>query len=138
MVHKMSNVWLTLLGAWLCIRVDSAYFYVSEGTEKCFVENVPSNIPITVSYDNRENPGVDCSIVFKDPNGRTVFSRLVEHNNPKSKVAHLTKEGGEYKVCVHCDASKWFSTSKLKWSISIELGDTDLNLEVSGHEAQVQ
>jgi len=109
--------------------IEGAYFYVSEGTDKCFVENVPNKVPLTVGYNNLDNPGVMCSIVYKDPSGRTVYSKEVPHDTPSGKVAYLTKTAGEYGICVSCLPSKWLSTSLLKWSISIELGDTELNLE---------
>lgn len=37
--------------------INKTHFYVQEGTEKCFLENVPESIPITVNYDNHDNPG---------------------------------------------------------------------------------
>lgn len=108
--------------------VSAAYFYVQESRNKCFVESVPVGVALTVTYKNHENPGVACSIIFKDPNGRTVFSREVLASEPEGKVSHMTAAAGEYNVCIACASSKWFNTQLLKWSISIELGDTDINL----------
>ncbi|CEL93828.1 unnamed protein product [Vitrella brassicaformis CCMP3155] len=121
-------LWSCVLFYCLCLS-RAAYFYVSEGAEKCFLENVPANQVITTTYSNPDNPGVSCSIVFKDPRGRQVFSKEVLAAEPKGKVAHLTTQNGEYKVCIKCQSSKWFSTSLLKWTFSIELGDSDINPE---------
>lgn len=74
--------------------------------------------------------GVTCSIIFKDPSGRSVFSKEVLPTEPEGKVSHMTATAGEYKICISCVSSKWFNTQLLKWSVSIELGDTDINLEV--------
>lgn len=75
--------------------------------------------------------GVTCSIIFKDPTGRSVYSREVLPADTEGKVTHMTATAGEYQVCISCASSKWFSAQLLKWSISIELGDTDINIEVS-------
>eukprot|EP00745_Piridium_sociabile_P022624 TRINITY_DN35293_c5_g1_i1.p2 TRINITY_DN35293_c5_g1~~TRINITY_DN35293_c5_g1_i1.p2 ORF type:complete len:206 (+),score=18.66 TRINITY_DN35293_c5_g1_i1:67-684(+) len=117
----VSLVWVVL--------AHGAYFYVSEGSEKCFVENVPDHQVITVTYANPANPGVPCTLSFKDPTGRQVFSRESTETEWKGKVAHMTTQHGEHKICIKCSSSKWFSTSLLKWTISIELGDSDINPE---------
>uniref|UniRef100_A0A0G4GDD4 GOLD domain-containing protein n=1 Tax=Chromera velia CCMP2878 TaxID=1169474 RepID=A0A0G4GDD4_9ALVE len=115
----------------LCLfsHVKGAYFFVSEGSEKCFIENIPANQVMTVAYDNPENPGVPCTIIFRDTKGRQAFGKEVTNMVPKGKVAYMAKEAGEHKVCINCASSKWFSTSLLKWTFSIELGDSDINPE---------
>lgn len=35
-----------------------AYFYVAEGGKKCFYENTPQALPVTISYQVYDNPGV--------------------------------------------------------------------------------
>eukprot|EP00386_Alphamonas_edax_P003985 GDKI01012280.1.p1 GENE.GDKI01012280.1~~GDKI01012280.1.p1 ORF type:complete len:217 (-),score=67.38 GDKI01012280.1:132-755(-) len=123
----MRSIIALLSAACLMQCVFGAYFFVSEGSEKCFLENVPTNQVMTVTYDNPENPGVACSIVFKNPAGRQVFSKEVTAQEPKGKVAYMSQVAGEHKVCINCASSKWFSTSLLKWTFSIELGDSDIN-----------
>ncbi|PFH32940.1 transmembrane protein [Besnoitia besnoiti] len=116
---------------------SAAYFYVQESQDKCFVESVPVGVALTVTYKNPENPGVTCSIIFKDPNGRSVFSREVLPTDAYGKISHMTASVGEYKVCISCASSKWFSTQLLKWSVSIELGDTDINIDDLAKKDQV-
>eukprot|EP00922_Rhytidocystis_sp_ex-Travisia-forbesii_P064458 GHVS01095780.1.p1 GENE.GHVS01095780.1~~GHVS01095780.1.p1 ORF type:complete len:221 (-),score=42.72 GHVS01095780.1:81-716(-) len=106
----------------------AAFFYVTEGTDKCFLEHVPQGLAMTVAYHNPDNHGVTCAIIFKDPHGQQVFKREVLSTSPKGKVTHLTTVAGDHRVCVSCPASKWISTEQLKWSLSIELGDTDFDL----------
>lgn len=107
----------------------TAYFYVQESQDKCFRESVPTGVALTASYKNYENPGVTCSIIFKDPTGRSVYSREVLPSDTEGKVAHITVTTGEYQVCISCASSKWFNTQLLKWSLSIELGDTDVSID---------
>lgn len=120
---KVASFFPQTLGA------SAAYFYVQESQDKCFVESVPLGVALTVTYNNPENPGVTCSIVYKDPSGRSVYSKEVLPTEPQGKISHMTATAGEYKICISCASSKWFNTQLLKWSISIELGDTEINLD---------
>lgn len=127
-----------------CQQSSAAFFYVHEAQEKCFLENVPGGVAITATFENLENPGVSCSLIYKDPNMRQVYTREVQPHDGKGKVTYLSQTHGEYKVCIYCPSSKWFSTLMLKWTISIELGDTDMNLDdvakkehVSGVESRL-
>lgn len=36
---------------------SAVYFYVQEGTEKCFIQEVPKSVPIHVKYENVNNLG---------------------------------------------------------------------------------
>ncbi|CDJ41441.1 emp24/gp25L/p24 family domain-containing, transmembrane protein, putative [Eimeria tenella] len=120
---------LVLALGYFAHSVSAAYFYVQESQDKCFIESVPTGVALTASYKNHENPGVTCSIIFKDPSGRSVYSREVLPADAEGKVTHMTTTTGEYQVCISCASSKWFNTQLLKWSLSIELGDTDINID---------
>lgn len=120
------------------LPVEAAYFYVHEGQDKCFVESVPVGVPLTVSYRNTDNPGVPCNIIYKDPQNRPVYSREVPPAETEGKVSYMTTTTGEYKVCISCSAgTRWLGTNLLRWSVSIELGDTDINLEDLAKREQV-
>lgn len=119
----------TILPLLVAKTAAAAYFYVQESQDKCFLESVPTGVALTASYKNHENPGVTCSIIFKDPTGRSVYSREVLPADTEGKVTHMTTTTGEFQVCISCASSKWFNTQLLKWSLSIELGDTDINIE---------
>lgn len=56
----------------------------------------------------------------------------------EGKVTHMTTTTGEYQVCISCASSKWFNTQLLKWSLSIELGDTDINIDVRPNKTPAQ
>ncbi|KAL8272489.1 hypothetical protein Esti_003612 [Eimeria stiedai] len=120
---------LVLMLAFLTRPTTAAFFYVQESQDKCFIESVPTAVALTATYKNHDNPGVTCSIIFKDPSGRSVYSREVLPADTEGKVAHMTVATGEYQVCISCASSKWFNTQLLKWSLSIELGDTDISID---------
>lgn len=125
-----------------------AYFYVAEGSKKCFYENTPASLPVTVTYASSENPGVSCTVSVSDPKGRDVDSKEVTRDSTDGRLTYLTKQVGQHAVCVSCPSSKvsewlellrgkssvssrkWFGTSMIKWTLSVDLGDTEINLAV--------
>lgn len=111
-------------------KLGSPYFYLDEGSTKCFLEDVAEGVPLTVTYSNEDNPGIPCSIQFKDTSQRVVLSRSVTHEHFSGKVSYLVKQNGEHSVCVQCESTQWFASSQLKWTLSVDIGDTELNLPV--------
>ncbi|CRH00395.1 transmembrane emp24 domain-containing protein, putative [Plasmodium relictum] len=111
-----------------CSNVKSAYFYVNEGVDKCFVESVAGSIVITSSYDNYGLKDVKCLINIKDESGRILYSHETSKIS-KGKISYLTKKDGLYYICISCPSTKWFKSTSLKWSLSIEVGGSDIDLE---------
>ncbi|GAB66796.1 transmembrane protein [Plasmodium cynomolgi strain B] len=139
---KGTNISLYLL-LLLLLRytyVQAAYFYVKEGVDKCFVESVASNVVITSSYDNFGLKGKDassmriealelkCLINIKDQQGRVLYSHETSEIS-KGKVSYLTKKNGLYYICISCPSSNWFKSTAIKWSLSIEVGGSDVDIE---------
>ncbi|PPS94764.1 emp24/gp25L/p24 family/GOLD dimain [Cryptosporidium hominis] len=107
-------------------RVYSAiYFYVQEGTEKCFIQEVPKSVPIHVKYENVNN-----LVIFKNTEDIEVFSRHVNENDHKGSVAYLPEVDGDHKVCIRCDSSNWFKSEQMKWILSIDTGNISEHLDV--------
>merc|ERR1719160_536224 len=110
----------------LQIAADAAYFYVHEGAEKCFLETVAEHQVLTVKYKTLDNPGVTCDLVFKDPRKTQVFSKRIDpHVDPAGKTAYMTQRRGEHRICIVCKGSKWFTTTAVKWELSVDVGDTE-------------
>eukprot|EP00929_Paragymnodinium_shiwhaense_P098205 TRINITY_DN59724_c0_g1_i1.p1 TRINITY_DN59724_c0_g1~~TRINITY_DN59724_c0_g1_i1.p1 ORF type:complete len:212 (+),score=66.11 TRINITY_DN59724_c0_g1_i1:100-735(+) len=119
---------IVLLCAVLLAQARAAYFHVHEGEEKCFVETVPAQQVLTVQYRHRDNPGVACMIIFKDPRNTQVFSKRVGPDEKEtSKAAYMAQKKGDHKVCVQCQGSKWFQTTALKWELKVDMGDTEFS-----------
>mmetsp|Transcript_119514 Transcript_119514/g.283749 ORF Transcript_119514/g.283749 Transcript_119514/m.283749 type:complete len:202 (-) Transcript_119514:110-715(-) len=109
----------------LVLSVEAAYFNLHEGEEKCFVETVPQHQVLTVKYRHAENPGVECMVIFKDPQQKQVFSKRVGHeDSEKGRTSFMTQQRGEHRICVQCPG-RWFQTTALKWELSVDMGDTD-------------
>jgi len=116
---------LLLLEAHFASLVSGAYFYVPEGEEKCFIETLAEHQVLTAKFKNIDNPGVPCSVLFKDSRKATVFSKMVDATERSGKVAYMTQTKGEHRICVACQGSKWFSKQPVKWELSVDVGDTD-------------
>ncbi|KAL8431417.1 hypothetical protein ACSSS7_005296 [Eimeria intestinalis] len=87
---------LTQILSFFTESTTAAFFYVQESQDKCFIESVPTAVALTATYKNHDNPGVTCSIIFKDPTGKSVYSREVLPSDTEGKVAHMTVATGEY------------------------------------------
>ncbi|KAH7650351.1 hypothetical protein FG379_003423 [Cryptosporidium bovis] len=107
------------------------HFYIQEGSEKCFIQDIPRNIPIYVKYENTNNLGIQCVIIFKNPEKIEVFSKHVDEKENKGNVAYLSTVQGEHSVCVRCESSNWFKSEQLKWKLSIDTGNLSEHLDVN-------
>ncbi|EEA07033.1 uncharacterized protein CMU_034190 [Cryptosporidium muris RN66] len=124
-------IFISFLLTYIIIQVNGVYFYVSEGTEKCFEENTPNNTPITVNYNSKNNIGVQCAIVFKDPDNHEVYSKPVDSKESDGKAAYMTQNDGEHKICIRCESSNWFSTELIRWEMSIIKEGIIENIDIS-------
>lgn len=118
---------LTILSSFAAAqKLGKTHFYVQEGKSRCFIEETSEGVPLTVTYENFQNPGIPCAVEFHDPHGKIVFSREVTDTNPSGKVAYMPRIPGEYEICAVCQGSRWFGSSQLKWSLSVDVGDVEL------------
>ncbi|SCN44651.1 transmembrane emp24 domain-containing protein, putative [Plasmodium malariae] len=122
------SIFVLFLLLFICFPVQAAYFFVKEGVEKCFVESVVSNVVITATYDNYGLKELKCLINFKDREGRVLNSHEASQVS-KGKVSFLTKKNGLYYICISCPASNWFKSTSIKWSLSIDVGGSDIDLQ---------
>ncbi|EUD68392.1 hypothetical protein C922_01412 [Plasmodium inui San Antonio 1] len=126
---KGTKITLYLLLLLSYTYVQAAYFYVKEGVDKCFVESVASNVVITSSYDNFGLKGKDAfAHNIKNQQGKVVYSHETSKIS-KGKVSYLTKKNGLYYICISCPSSNWFKSAAIKWSLSIEVGGSDMDIE---------
>ncbi|SBT71610.1 transmembrane emp24 domain-containing protein, putative [Plasmodium malariae] len=107
------SIFVLFLLLFICFPVQAAYFFVKEGVEKCFVESVVK---------------LKCLINFKDREGRVLNSHEASQVS-KGKVSFLTKKNGLYYICISCPASNWFKSTSIKWSLSIDVGGSDIDLQ---------
>ncbi|SOS77199.1 transmembrane emp24 domain-containing protein, putative [Plasmodium sp. gorilla clade G1] len=109
-------------------NVKAAYFFVKEGVDKCFVESVANNVVITATYDNYGLKDVKCLINIKDQQGKVLYSHDTSKIR-KGKISYLSTKDGLYHICISCPSTNWFKSTAIKWSLSIEVGGSDIDPE---------
>eukprot|EP00933_Yihiella_yeosuensis_P054794 TRINITY_DN53357_c0_g1_i1.p1 TRINITY_DN53357_c0_g1~~TRINITY_DN53357_c0_g1_i1.p1 ORF type:complete len:214 (+),score=29.05 TRINITY_DN53357_c0_g1_i1:116-757(+) len=120
-------VFSILLSAFLFSKVEAAYFNVHQGEEKCFEQISPQHQVATVKYEHIDNPGVECMLIFKDPKGKQAFSKRVGPEDTTGEAVYMSQSEGSHRICIQCKgASRWFQQTALKWSLHVDVGDTEL------------
>lgn len=118
-------------------EVEGAYFYVKEGVDKCFVENITTNVVLTTTYDNFDLKDVICLITIKNESGRVLYSHDTSKIR-KGKMSYLSKHEGLHYICVSCPSTNWFKSNLIKWKLSVEVGGgTDIDLKNVATKSQL-
>lgn len=114
------RVWVLALVVPAACRV---YFPVPSYGEKCMHEDAPSKQVILVKYAQYDNPGVSCSIDFRDKSGRVLKKHpATEASGVQGQAAYMTESAGEVAICVKCSGSRWAGDEPIKWVVTAEVG----------------
>jgi len=116
-------VWLMLI-VWVgCSQLD-LYFVLTEGKERCFLEDVPKDTLVVGRYE-AEAEGLDTYksgiiVVATDADGNVVYTREMK---TKGKFAFTTQVQGEHRICIKTNSTGgWFSSKAVKMRLDIESG----------------
>ncbi|CXI83371.1 transmembrane emp24 domain-containing protein, putative [Plasmodium berghei] len=118
------------------LYVQGAYFYVKEGVEKCFVENVTKNVIIVSLYDNYGTKELKCLINVKDKNGLVLYTHDVSQMS-KGKISYMAKSSGLHYICILCPSNNWFKDTSIKWNFSIEVGGADIDINNTAKKSEL-
>mmetsp|Transcript_5511 Transcript_5511/g.11291 ORF Transcript_5511/g.11291 Transcript_5511/m.11291 type:complete len:231 (-) Transcript_5511:100-792(-) len=128
-------LWPWLLGL-LVPGVRAAYFFVEEGSERCFQQEVLENQILRVIYNMNDKevlPLAECRILVKSPAEEVVKDHALVDGNTGA-LALLPKATGTHSICVHCAAQgssilDFGRGRKLRWSIAFDvLGASSMGL----------
>jgi len=112
--------------------VSGVYFKVSEGQEKCFVDDSHLHQVLTVTTKQVENPGVECMLVLKEPAGAEVLSkRLDPSSSEDEKVAYAIQSNGKHHICIRCPSGP--PGTYLKWELRVDRGNNVLDAATTDH-----
>lgn len=110
------------------------YFYVSEGAERCFIEEVPAetlivgtySCPDVVPWGGAGFTGVGVGLTVLDPARNAVLAKALE---PAGRFALTTAGGGEYSLCFATNASRWQSGGgrRYRLDLSLAVGETGVD-----------
>mmetsp|Transcript_24142 Transcript_24142/g.45597 ORF Transcript_24142/g.45597 Transcript_24142/m.45597 type:complete len:229 (+) Transcript_24142:57-743(+) len=121
----------------LFVPVQAAYFYVEEGSERCFQQEVLENQILRVIYNMHDKEVLqmaECRILVKSATDEVVKDHaLVDAHD--GALALVPKAAGTHSICVHCAAQGGSSLldfgtrRKLRWSIAFDvLGASSMGL----------
>lgn len=111
------------------------YFYVVEGQNRCFLEEVPAETLIVGSYRSPDvvrfgSPGftgVGLRVSVAEPSGAPVLSKELD---AEGKFALTTAVGGEFSICFAANSTRWFgSPARFRLDLSLDVGEGALNYE---------
>lgn len=110
------------------LAARGAYFFVEEGHEKCFNENVLVHQVLRMSYSmhdkdrlETETEQTECKIVLRNPEDEVVKEHALVSDNHKGVLAHAAQVDGEHRICLACHPQGWFGRRKMRWSIAFDI-----------------
>ena len=124
-----------MLAAALPGRAAALYFYVSEGADRCFIEEVPAETLIVGTYSAPDivpwgSPtwsGIGMTVAVLDPARNPVLTKVLE---PTGRFALTSAAGGEYQVCFSTNTtSRWSASGAKKYRLDLKLdvGETGID-----------
>lgn len=102
-----------------CVR--ALHFYIVEGTEKCFIVDIPDNNVVLGQYALLDPPPEDKSdqgVIMRvtDPSSKLLQHQLIRD---EGKFSFTSQVKGKHRICLTTTQSSWFSANK---KIRFELG----------------
>eukprot|EP01017_Pseudomicrothorax_dubius_P046887 TRINITY_DN8324_c0_g5_i1.p1 TRINITY_DN8324_c0_g5~~TRINITY_DN8324_c0_g5_i1.p1 ORF type:complete len:210 (+),score=73.81 TRINITY_DN8324_c0_g5_i1:146-775(+) len=127
----MKVIALLVFVAAIATRTAALYFYINEGKEKCFLDEVSKGQVVILHYELLENAqrhGHDkgVKLIAYDPDNNEIYSR---NTQGKGKGTFTAQESGNYRICVSAPSTSWVKSNRLTYSLKINIGesDTDIN-----------
>lgn len=87
---------------------DALFFYIVDGSQRCFIHEVPEGTLVVGTYNNPDMPAggaVTIRVLVTDPAGQVLFQRAAD---AKGKFAFTSQRGGEHVLCFSSTSSSWF------------------------------
>lgn len=107
------------------------YFHIGETEKKCFIEEIPDETSVLVNYKVEmydphvrgvvaSNPGIGMHVEVRDPDDKTILSRVYSSEGRISFTSHTP---GEHVICLYSNSSAWFSGTYLRVHLDIQAGE---------------
>ncbi|KAG8186201.1 hypothetical protein JTE90_008731 [Oedothorax gibbosus] len=122
-----------IAGFLLLNNVQAMYFFLKEGSEKCFVRELPDSTLLIGHYrckavssksekvGNSNTWNATMLVEVKNPHRKTVLSREYKYEGRFSFTSH---EPGEHTICMH---SKVASSKMMKVDFDMQVGEHTIN-----------
>lgn len=107
----------------LFTSVAAIHFYLTEGTEKCFLLDLPASTVVIGNYNlldvppaDRPDQGVNLRVL--DDKFTQMLTRLVRGSG---KFSFTSQSFGKHRVCVAATSTSWFGTPrKLRFELKLD------------------
>jgi len=108
------------------LALDSnAYFYLTEGIERCFIEELPAQTILIADYQFPEAAAKQVNVRISGPDG----SGIDETAEAVGRLAFHSVVAGEHKVCIKSTSAAWPEASKsAKFFLKLEIHGNDAEL----------
>lgn len=116
----------------LLSSVTAIHFYLNEGTEKCFLLDLPTSTVVVGNYNlldtppqDRPDQGVNLRVL--DDKFTQVLTRLVRGSG---KFSFTSQSFGKHRVCVAATSTSWFGTPrKLRFELKMDNSRDEISHE---------
>ncbi|KAJ2135093.1 emp24p/erv25p- protein, partial [Coemansia sp. RSA 637] len=115
---------------------NGLHFYLRDGEQQCFLEELPKGFLVTGHYKTEEwrdaekryieNPGITVSMTADDNDAlHRVMNQKGSH---QGKFSFTAGNAGEHTICVQAhgaQAGGWLTSSIVKFTLDIGIGEAD-------------
>ncbi|KAI7826852.1 emp24/gp25L/p24 family/GOLD-domain-containing protein [Kickxella alabastrina] len=116
---------------------NGLHFYLRDGEQECFLEELPKGVLITGHYkaeewreaDKRyvENPGITVSMTADD--NEAAHRVMNQKGGHQGKFSFSAGNPGEHTICVQAHGAQssggWMSSSVVRFTLDIDVGEPD-------------
>ncbi|OMJ78565.1 hypothetical protein SteCoe_21588 [Stentor coeruleus] len=112
--------------------VQGIHFYLIEGTERCFVLDLPESTVVLGNYNLLDIPPADkldqgVNLKVLDEKSTQILTRLVRG---QGKFSFTSQGFGKHKICVAATSTSWFGTPrKLRFELKMDNTKEDVSHE---------
>ncbi|KAI9479150.1 emp24p/erv25p- protein [Coemansia sp. RSA 989] len=120
----------------LASLTNGLHFYLRDGEQQCFLEELPKGFLVTGHYKTEEwreaekryveNPGITVSMTADDNDA--LHRVMNQKGGHQGKFSFTAGNAGEHTICVQvhgAQAGGWLSSSVVKFTLDIGIGEAD-------------
>ncbi|KAJ2770497.1 emp24p/erv25p- protein [Coemansia nantahalensis] len=120
----------------LASLTNALHFYLRDGEQQCFLEELPKSFLVTGHYKTEEwreaekqyveNPAITVSMTADDNDAHHLV--MNQKGGHKGKFSFTAGSSGEHTICVQvhgAQAGGWLSSSVVRFTLDIGIGEAD-------------
>ncbi|XP_014204986.1 transmembrane emp24 domain-containing protein eca [Copidosoma floridanum] len=121
------------------------YFHIGETERKCFIEEVPDDTTVLMTYkvelyDPRSqgfmpsSPGIGMHVEVRDPDDKIVLSRVY---SSEGQISFTSQIPGEHLIYLYSNSTAWFSGGQLRVHLNIQVGEQAIDYAYVGQKEKL-